>query len=466
MQKAVSEQKDSNNDFSKGSVWRSILAQAGPMTLAQLIQVLYSVVDRMYIGHLPDASGMALTGIGLTFPVVSLVLAFTNLFGMGGAPLCSIARGRGREPEAEKIMGNTFILLVITGFFLMLSGYLFHKPVLYLFGASDVTYRYAWEYLSVYLLGTWFVTLGMGMNGFINAQGFAKTGMMTVMLGAGVNLILDPVFIFGFGMGVRGAALATVISQGLSALWVILFLTGKRTILKLRKVNFQVRFKIAREIMGLGLAGFIMSATNCLVQIVCNATLKRYGGDLYIGIMTILNSVREVVSMPVIGITNGAQPVLGYNYGAEEYRRVKSGIAFTSVVTIVYTAVVWGVLLIAPQLFIRLFSREQAMLDYGIPAMHLYFFGFVLMSLQFCGQTTFVALGRSRQAVFFSLLRKGVIVTPLTLLLPTVAGLGVNGVFLAEPISNAIGGTACFAVMYATVWKRLKDKEDKKRNNC
>lgn len=466
MQKEVSEQKASNNDFSKGSVWRSILAQAGPMTLAQLIQVLYSVVDRMYIGHLPDASGMALTGIGLTFPVVSLVLAFTNLFGMGGAPLCSIARGRGREQEAEKIMGNTFILLVITGFFLMLSGYLFHKPVLYLFGASDVTYRYAWEYLSVYLLGTWFVTMGTGMNGFINSQGFARTGMMTVMLGAGINLILDPVFIFGFDMGVRGAALATVISQGFSALWVILFLTGKRTILKLRKVNFRVRFKIAREIMGLGLAGFIMSATNCLVQIVCNATLKRYGGDLYIGIMTILNSVREVVSMPVIGITNGAQPVLGYNYGAEEYRRVKSGIAFTSVVTIVYTAVVWGVLLIAPQLFIRLFSREQAMLDYGIPAMHLYFFGFVLMSLQFCGQTTFVALGRSRQAVFFSLLRKVVIVAPLTLLLPTVAGLGVNGVFLAEPISNAIGGTACFAVMYTTVLKRLKDNENKKRNNC
>lgn len=463
MQKAVSEHKASNNDFSKGSVWRSILAQAGPMTLAQLIQVLYSVVDRMYIGHLPDASGMALTGIGLTFPVVSLVLAFTNLFGMGGAPLCSIARGRGREHEAEKIMGNTFILLVITGFFLMLSGYLFHKPVLYLFGASDITYRYAWEYLSIYLLGTWFVTLGTGMNGFINAQGFAKTGMMTVMLGAGVNLILDPVFIFGFGMGVRGAALATVISQGLSALWVILFLTGKKTILKLRKVNFRVRFKIAREIMGLGLAGFIMSATNCLVQIVCNATLKRYGGDLYIGIMTILNSVREVVSMPVIGITNGAQPVLGYNYGAEEYRRVKSGIAFTSVVTIIYTAVVWGVLLMAPQLFIRLFSREQAMLVYGIPAMHLYFFGFVLMSLQFCGQTTFVALGRSRQAVFFSLLRKVVIVAPLTLWLPTVAGLGVNGVFLAEPISNAIGGTACFAVMYVTVWKRLEDKEEKRR---
>lgn len=466
MQKEVFEQKASNNDFSKGSVWRSILAQAGPMTLAQLIQVLYSVVDRMYIGHLPDASGMALTGIGLTFPVVSLVLAFTNLFGMGGAPLCSIARGRGREQEAEKIMGNTFILLVITGFFLMLSGYLFHKPVLYLFGASDVTYRYAWEYLSVYLLGTWFVTLGTGMNGFINSQGFARTGMMTVMLGAGINLILDPVFIFGFDMGVRGAALATVISQGFSALWVILFLTGKRTILKLRKVNFRVRFKIAREIMGLGMAGFIMSATNCLVQIVCNATLKRYGGDLYIGIMTILNSVREVVSMPVIGITNGAQPVLGYNYGAEEYRRVKSGIAFTSVVTIAYTAVVWGVLLIAPQLFIRLFSREQAMLDYGIPAMHLYFFGFVLMSLQFCGQTTFVALGRSRQAVFFSLLRKVVIVAPLTLLLPTVAGLGVNGVFLAEPISNAIGGTACFAVMYTTVLKRLKDNENKKRNNC
>lgn len=448
-------QTAAKNDFSKGSVWRNILSQAGPMTLAQLIQVLYSVVDRMYIGHLPDASGLALTGIGLTFPIVSLVIAFTNLFGMGGAPLCSIARGRGQEAEAENIMGNTFVLLVITGLFLMLTGYLFHRPVLYLFGASDATYYYAWEYLSIYLLGTLFVTLGTGMNGFINAQGFARTGMLTVMLGAGVNLILDPVFIYGCNMGVRGAAFATVISQGLSAVWVFRFLTGRKTILKLQKKNFRLRLPLVWDIMGLGLAGFIMSATNSLVQIVCNAALKIYGGDLYIGIMTILNSIREIVVMPVIGITNGAQPVLGFNYGAKQYKRVRSAIAFTSAATILYTVVIWGVLLMIPHVFIRMFSKEADMLTYGVPAMHLYFFGFVLMSLQFCGQTTFVALGRSRQAVFFSLLRKAVIVVPLTLWLPTVAGLGVNGVFLAEPVSNAIGGIACFTTMYVTVWRKL-----------
>lgn len=452
------------NDFSKGSVWRNILRQAGPMTLAQLIQVLYSVIDRMYIGHLPDASSLALTGIGITFPIVALIIAFTNLFGMGGAPLCSIARGRNDEKEAEKIMGNTFVLLAVTGVLLMLTGYLFHKPVLYLFGASEATYYYAWEYLSIYLLGTLFVTLGTGMNGFINSQGFAKIGMMTVMLGACVNLVLDPVLIFGCQMGVRGAALATVLSQGLSAVWVLSFLSGRRTILRLKKENFRLCGKRVRHIMSLGMAGFIMSATNCLVQIVCNATLKLYGGDLYIGIMTILTSVREIVSMPVVGITNGAQPVIGYNYGAREYKRVKEGIAFTTVINIIYTTVVWGILFWMPQVFIRMFNQEPQVLAYGVGAMHLYFFGFFLMSLQFSGQSTFVALGRSKQAVFFSLLRKAVIVAPLTVLLPGIGGLGVNGVFLAEPISNAIGGIACFVTMYVTVYSKLaKGKERKKK---
>lgn len=448
------------NDFSKGSVWRNIMAQAVPMTLAQLVQVLYSVVDRMYIGHLKDASGLALTGIGLTFPIVTLIVAFTNLFGMGGAPLCSIARGKGETGRAERIMGNTLTLLLSAGVLLTVFFYLFKRPVLYLFGASDATYGYADGYLCVYLAGTLFVMIGTGMNGFINSQGFAKTGMLTVMLGAAANLILDPVFIFLFGMGVQGAALATVISQGLSAVWVMRFLCGRKTILRLKRKNMRLQPRLVREIAGLGLAGFIMSGTNSMVQIVCNATLGRWGGDLYIGVMTILNSVREVVGMPVIGLTNGAQPVLGYNYGAGKFKRVKSGIVFMSVVCIAYTLLCWGVIFLFSKPFIRLFNNTPDMLRYGTQALRLYFFGFFMMSLQFSGQSVFVALGKARQAVFFSLLRKAFIVVPLTLILPRLWGLGVNGVFLAEPISNAAGGTACFVTMLLTVWRSLKERDE------
>lgn len=446
------------NDFSKGSVSRNIINLALPMTLAQLINVLYNVVDRMYIGHIPNASSLAITGLGLTFPIITTITAFTNLFGMGGAPLCSIARGRGDTQEAEDIMCNSFLLLVLSGAVLTVFFLLFKAPILWLFGASAATFPYANAYISIYLLGSIFVMIGLGMNSFINSQGFAKVGMMTVLLGALVNIILDPIFIFVCHMGVRGAALATVISQCLSAIWVLRFLTGPKAILRLKRSRMKLQMRLVRRITALGLSSFIMAVTNGLVQIACNKVLFLHGGDLYVGIMTVINSIREVVTMPVLGMTNAAQPVLGYNYGAGKYDRVKQAIRFMSITCIVYTTAIWLCLHFFPEPFIHLFNSEPELITLGVPAMNVYFFGFFMMSLQFSGQSVFTGLGKSKQAVFFSLLRKAIIVVPLTILLPHVFNLGVYGVFLAEPISNFIGGAACFCTMMATVWRNMEQE--------
>ena len=452
-------ERTAENDFSKGSIVKNILGLAVPMTLAQLINVLYNIVDRIYIGRIPEHATLSLTGIGLSLPMITMVIAFANLFGMGGAPLCSIERGRGNLEEAEKIMGNSFTMLVVFGVFLTMLGLLFKKPLLYAFGASDSTYPFADAYITIYLLGSIFVMVGLGMNSFINSQGFGKVGMCTVLLGAVANIILDPIFIFGLGMGVRGAALATIISQFFSAVWIVRFLTGKRTILRLRLSCLRPQWKRIRAIVGLGMSGFTMAITNCTVQIVCNATLQTFGGDLYVGVMTDINSLREVASMPVQGVTNSAQPVMGFNYGAKEYGRVKKAIVFTSLFSIAYTTLAWAFLHGFPEFFIRIFNQDQALIEAGVPALRLYFFGFFMMSLQFAGQAVFVALGMSRQAIFFSIFRKVVIVVPLTLLLPSVSGMGTNGVFLAEPISNFIGGAACFGTMLLLVWTELTRRE-------
>ena len=460
----MGETNERKNDFSQGSIVKNILSLALPMTLAQLINVLYNIVDRIYIGRIPDHATLSLTGLGLCLPVISVVMAFANLFGMGGAPLCSIERGAGRNDEAEKIMGNSFLLMLIVGAVLTVLGLALKRPMLYLFGASEQTYPYAGSYVSIYLLGSVFVMVGLGMNSFINSQGFGKIGMMTVLLGAVANIILDPVFIFVFGMGVQGAALATVISQGLSAAWILRFLTGKKTILRLKASNMRLEWRRVKEIVALGLSGFTMNVTNSLVQIMYNATLQMYGGDLYVGVMTVVNSVREVVSMPVQGVTNSAQPVMGYNYGAGEYGRVKQAIAFTSAVAIGYTTVVWLLVHGFPEFFIRIFNQDAELVAAGIPAMQIYYFGFFLMSLQFAGQAVFVALGKARQAVFFSIFRKVIIVMPLIWLLPRIGGLGTNGIFAAEPVSNLVGGVACFVTMLVTMMPELNGKRDGKGN--
>lgn len=383
------------------------------MTLAQLINVLYSVIDRIYIGLIPRNATLSMTGIGLTLPITTIIIAFANLFGMGGAPLCSIARGRGEKEAAEKIMGNSFALLLLFSVILTILGFLLKKPLLYLFGASDDTFPYANAFISVYLLGNLFVMVSLGMNSFINSQGFSGIGMATVLLGAIANIILDPIFIFVFHMGVTGAALSSVISQFLSAFWVFHFLTGKKALIRLKACK-------------------------------------------------VLNSIREIISMPVSGLTNGSQPVIGYNYGAGAYKRVRKAIKFMSVACIAYTLAAWGLLHLSPHFFIRIFNHNPALIKAAMPAVRIYFFGFFMMSLQFAGQAVFVALGKAKYAVFFSILRKIVIVVPLTLLLPHFFRSGTTGVFLAEPVSNFIGGSACFLTMLNVVLKELKLKE----KNC
>ena len=441
-------------DFGTGSVKRHVLAQALPLTVAQLVQLLYNIVDRMYIGHLEEGGELALTGLGITFPVIVIIAAFTSLYGTGGATKFSIARGKGDTDEAERVIGNVFTLLLVTSVILFFFCYFLRKPILFLFGASEQSFYYADQYLQIYLFGTAFSMLSTGLNSYINAQGFPRTGMCTTLIGAVINIVLDPLFIFVFDMGVQGAAIATVISQGISCAWVLWFLCGKKAILRLKRSRIGVQTDLLKEILSLGLPGFVMQGTNSLVQIVCNNQLQLYGGDLYVGIMTVLNSVREMVSVPMGGISHGTQPIIGFNYGAKKPERVKEGIRFSAVTGAVYLLIAWIVIMIIPQPLIAMFTDEPQTVTLGAQMLNIYFFGFVFMTFQSTGQMTFQALGYAKQAIFFSLFRKVIIVVPLTLLLPML-GLGVEGVFWAEPISNFVGGLAAFISMWFIIYRKL-----------
>lgn len=443
------------NDFSKGEVWRAIVRMSVPMMVAQTVNVLYSLVDRIYIGHLESASAMALTGIGLSMPIICIVGAFARICGAAAGPLCSIARGKGDIEDAEQIMGNAMMLLLIFSVVLTACGEVFLKPILYLFGGSDATYPAAAAYARVYLVGTLFNMITMGLNSVINAQGFARTGMLTIVLGAAVNIILDPIFIFGMDMGITGAALATVISQFVSALWVMCFLLGKRAILKFRARNLILRWHTVRRILALGSTGFVMNITNGLVYIAYNVQLRAYGGDLFVGAMTIVNSVREVLFMAVSGLTEGAQPVLGFNYGAGLFSRVKKGIRFQVGISVTYAVSAWAVVMLLSEPLVRMFNNDSQMVAATIPALRIYFSGFLFMSMMMAGQSTFLSLGMARKAITFSVLRKVVIVLPLIWLLPGAFGLGTYGVFWSEPISDLIAGVASFLTMYFTVYRRM-----------
>ena len=450
------------NDFSQGSIAKNILSLAIPLTVAQLTVVLYNVVDRAFIGHIDAIGRDAFTGIGLVMPVTYIITAFANLCGTGGAPLCSIARGEGDEGRASRIMGVSFTFLLLLGAALTAVFYLFHEPFLYLVGGSPDTVEHARSYLLIYLAGTIPVMIGLGMNPFINAQGFGRTGMMTTLLGAVINLILDPLFIFVLGMGVRGAALATVIAQVCSAAWVLAFLTGRRAILRLDRGSLGLDGPILRRVCGLGLTGFTFSVTNSLVQAIGNAQLQSYGapsgtGDLYVAAMTAITSVREIVFQPIRGLTQGAQPVIGYNYGAGRYGRVRESIRFLTVSCLAYNVVVWLLLLAFPGVFILLFNDDPALLEVGVKTMRIYYAAYVMMSFQMIGQNTFVALGRAKQAVFFSLWRKVVLVMPLMLVFPRFWG--PAGVFAAEPVSDVIGGGICYLTMMATVGREMRERE-------
>lgn len=440
------------NDFSRGSVPKTIARLSVPLIAAQLINVLYSIVDRIYIGRMPGVGLTVLAGVGLTFPIITMISAFTALAGQGGAPLSSIARGEGDVGRAETIMGNSFFLLLVFGALCMAAGYAVKEPVLWLFGASEDTFAYANEYLSVYLAGSLFVMISLGMNPFINAQGFTRVGMTTVLIGALANILLDPLFIYALDMGVKGAALATIVAQGLSAAWTLGFLTGKRCILRLRLRCMKPVGAVIRRILGLGFSSFTMSVTESTVQVVCNYQLSLFGGDVYVSVMTVINSIRQIIMMPLSGVSQAASPVMGYNYGAGRTDRVRSCVRFQLLIAFFYSLAAWGVIQLAPSLLIGLFSGDAALREAGVPAVRLYFATFVFMFMQMTGQYSFVALGKARQATFFSLLRKAVIVAPLALILPRFWG--VNGVFAAEAVSDVLGPSACFATFMLTVWRK------------
>ena len=462
-------------DFRNGRILSNVLQSMLPMLVAQVLSLLYSIVDRIYIGRIPGEGTAALGGVGLCFPIIIMVTAFTNLFGLGGAPLCSIARGRGDLRRASEIMNTAFSMLVLTGAVITVTGELFAAPLLRLFGATDGNLPHALAYLHIYLVGTIFTMLATGLNPYINAQGFASTGMLTVVIGAVTNILLDPVFIFVFGMGVRGAALATILSQILSAFFVLRFLTGEKAELRLTPVqdlrelpaNLAGRSSrggdfrsTALDIAGLGSSAFVMQFTNSLVSIVCNSTLSKYGGEIMVSVYTIISSVRQVLETPVIAIGEGTSPVISFNYGARRPGNVRRAMLLMAAIGIGYTFVVWILIERFPAFFISMFSADAALMEYAIPALHLYFFAFIFQSLQYTGQTTFKALGKKKQAIFFSLFRKVVMVVPLTLLLPGVFHFGADGVFMAEPISNAVGGSACLITMLLIVLPELKRMEN------
>lgn len=448
-------------DFSNDHTFRNILAAALPMLVAQILNLLYNIVDRIYIARLPRVGTAALGGVGLCFPVIILITAFTNMYGSGGTPLFSMARGRGDKKYAEKVQNTSFFLLTISAVLLTVVGEIIARPLLILFGASGNALTFALPYLRIYLIGTFFSMTATGMNPFINAQGYSEMGMLTVVIGAGANILLDPLFMFVFGWGVRGAAFATILSQGLSAYFVLHFI--------LKKAEYRVRFlsgqeirgcgAVAKKIVGLGLASFIMQVTNSLVSISCNQVLADIGGDIYVSIMTIVNSARQMLETPILAITEGASPIISYNYGAQRPKRLWKAGKIVTAMAFGYGIVVWILIRTFPEAVISVFSSDKTILKDAVPAFHIYFSAFLCMILQYIGQTIFKSLGKKKQAIFFSLLRKGIIVIPLTYLLPYVFHMGTDGVFMAEPISNAIGGTACFITMLATMIPELREME-------
>lgn len=447
--------KGERGDFSQGSIAQNILKLAIPMILSELVHVLYNLVDRMYIGHIPAVGTAALTGVGIALPLITLITAFASLCGTGGAPLCAISRGGGDDQTAQAIMETAFTLLLLFAGILTAVFTVAKEKALILVGADSETLPYALDYFNIYLLGTVFVLISLGMNPFINTQGFSKIGMGTVLVGAVLNIILDPVFIFVFKMGVQGAAAATVISQFFSALWVICFLTGPSAPLRLQRLRLERTLVL--QILRLGVTGFVFKLTNSATQAVVNSVLRFWGGaasTLYIGSMSVINSLREIISQPISGITGGAQPVIGYNYGAKLYARVSRSIRFMLFSTLAYNLAAWAVLMLAPGLLVRLFTPDEVLIQHCIPCLRIYFSAFFMMSFQMTGQNTYVGLNRPKLAVFYSLFRKVVLVIPLTLLLPYTR-LGVMGVFYAEMISQIIGASFCFMTMVFTIWKKL-----------
>lgn len=444
-------------------VGRLLVQLALPAITAQIINLLYNLVDRIYIGHIPEEGALALTGVGVCMPIIMIVSAFAALVSMGGAPRASIFMGKNEYDEAEKVLGNCFILQLIISAILTCILLFFNRPLLLSFGASENTISYATAYMGVYAIGTVFVQLTLGMNAFITGQGFAKVGMLSVLIGAVCNIILDPVFIFGLHMGVRGAALATIISQAVSAVWVISFLRGKKTLLKIKKKNFGLSPKVILPCLALGLAPFIMQASESVIMVCFNSSLLKYGGDVAVGAMTILTSVMQFSMLPMQGLGQGAQPITSYNYGAGNIERVKKIYKLLLISSLTFSAFLWVAVMVFPQGFIRMFTPDEELVEFGKWALRIYMAGTGIFGAQMACQMTFVAIGNAKASILVAVTRKFILLLPLIYVLPHFFEDKTFAVYLAEPVADVLAVTFTVILFIGQFRKAIKNMEERKR---
>ena len=455
-----------STDLGRDSIGKLMFKLSAPAIIAQIVNVLYNIVDRIFIGRM-QGGDLAMAGVGVAFPIILIISAFSYLVGMGGAPLAAIKMGEDDNDSAEKIMGNSFLLLIVISIILTVGFLLFKEPILVAFGASEQTLGYGLDYISIYVLGTVFVQIALGMNAYINTQGFAKIGMMTVAIGALINIVLDPILIFKFNLGVKGAALATLTAQAVSAAWVLKFLFGNKSILKIRKKNLKLDKKIIISIVGLGMAPFIMQSTESLVLISLNTQLAKYGGDLAIGAMTIMSSIMQMVMLPMSGLTQGAQPIISYNYGAKNMDRVKKAFKLCLISCLVYSTTAWLILMISPEMIVKIFNSDPRLLEITSSSIKIYFAGIFMFGIQISCQQTFLSLGQAKISLFLALLRKIILLIPLVFILPMFINNGLFAVLLAEPVADilaALTTATCFTIFYKKTLS-LINKEDKVISN-
>lgn len=448
-------------DLGREPVGHLLFILAVPAITSQVVNALYNMVDRMYIGHIPEVGSAALTGVGVCFPIIMIISAFAYLFGMGGAPRASIFMGKKDNDTAEKILGNCTTSLMIIAVLLTVLVLIFQEPLLYLFGASENTIGYAMDYMIIYAIGTIFVQLTLGLNAFISAQGFSKISMLTVVIGAVTNIVLDPIFIFGLNMGVQGAAVATVMSQALSAIWAFWFLSGKNTILKLKRENLKINFHILLPCIALGVAPFAMQATESVLVLCFNSSLLKYGGDLAVGAMTILSSVMQFAMLPLQGLTQGGQPIISYNYGAKQGDRVQKAFKLQTISCFSYSSILWLLIMIFPSLFVAIFTSDPQLTEITIWALRIYMAGVLLMGIQISCQQTFIAFGNSKKSAFLAVFRKILVLIPLIYILPMVISDQVFAVFLAEPIADTIAVLTTSTMFYFEMKNKMKEMQTK-----
>lgn len=450
-------QQNQTEELGTLSVGKLLFKLAVPAIAAQIINLLYNLVDRMYIGHIPGVGKLALTGVGVCLPLIMLISAFAALVSMGAAPRASIFLGKGEKDNAEKTLGNSFSLLILISIILTVIFFFFAEDLLLLFGASENTIAYGTSYMKIYSLGTIFVQLTLGLNAFISAQGFAKVSMMTVLIGAIFNIVLDPILIFGFNMGVSGAALATIISQSLSMLWILKFLTGKETTLKIKIKNLHLSKDIVLPSIALGLAPFIMQATESIITVCFNSSLLKYGGDIAVGAMTILTSVMQFSMLPLTGLTQGGQPILSYNYGARNPERVRKAFKILLISCVTYSIILWALAMITPKSFVLIFNNDPELLEFTSHALRIYMALSGIFGIQIACQQSFIALGNAKTSLFLALLRKIILLIPLIYIMPIFISNKTTAVFMAEPVADLIAVSTTAILFYIQFKKAMNE---------